>query len=329
MINITGICNKYSKRHHFLPVFYLKGFGDGQKLIYVYDKIRDVILCKQNPESKFYEKDLNNYKIDGEVLFTLEESMFTPIDTKISQIFSKIQNEVSNNYEFNTVEKIEVLHFITQLYWRSPHTNDTFIEIIKKEGLSNKYFGFRTKETNRFVTYEEIPDIKDHVLNNIEIQKMLKHMIPLSDGNRAEILKLIDKWKIYTIEIPGFNFLTGDRPYLINNDDIRLDNVFNELIFPLTKNKLLVLSDNSPNFLDGLFLANVNVCLLDQAERFIACDTEEGLKTAIFQYKALSKMKKCNNVLENTFKFMHHQSSFRNHSEYLTKSQYLKSNSFD
>nr|WP_233621950.1 DUF4238 domain-containing protein [Flavobacterium agrisoli] len=315
--------DKYSKRHHYLPVFYLKGFADQDKLINVYDKIRDIIIPKQNPESKFYEKDLNNYKVDGKIHFTLEEPMFSPIDSRVSRLFSKIQNPDITNYHFNTTEQLEVLHFISQLFWRSPDTNSIFLDLIKKEGLSNKYFGFKKKDNNRFASDQEIPEIKEHVLNDPEIQKMLKHMIPLSDGNKEELLKLMEKWKIFTIDVPANNFITGDNPFLINNDDIRLDNVFNELIFPLTKNKLLVLSDKSPNFLDGLFLANTNISILNQAKRFIASDSEEGLKRTIFHYKELLKIKQSDTILKSTFEFMYHQASFNNHSDYLNKSEFV------
>src|SRR5690349_5831671 len=138
------IQKKYSKRHHYLPVFYLKGFADTEDLIYVYDKVKDTILSKQKPESKFYEKHLNNYKVDGDIKFTFEESLFTPLDTKGARLFAKIRSpEFINEEQLTPLERFTLLGFITRLFWRSPESNKLFVDIIKKEGLSNKYFGFR------------------------------------------------------------------------------------------------------------------------------------------------------------------------------------------
>ncbi|MDB5145005.1 MAG: hypothetical protein JWQ66_3718 [Mucilaginibacter sp.] len=69
----------YSRRHHFLPVFYLKGFTGPQETFHVYDKIEDKILESQTPKSKYFEKHLNNYKFDGEIKLTLAHSSRTPL----------------------------------------------------------------------------------------------------------------------------------------------------------------------------------------------------------------------------------------------------------
>ncbi len=304
---------KYSHKHHYLPVFYLKGFTDINEQFYVYDKIRDVILIKQNPNSKFYENDLNNYKFKGEILFTFEESLFSPQDTETSILFSRLQN--TDPIEFTALEKFKILHFLSVLYWRLPESNNDFLEIIKKEGFSNKYFCFKNKQ-NEKVNDEDIPEVIEKILTDTELQKMYKHMIPFSNGSSEEILRLFDKWKIYSLTSTTPTFITGDKPFLINNQDKRLDNIFNELIFPLNKNKLLVLSDKSPDFLDGLFIANVNVSILEQSKRFIATHSEEQLKATIYNYKELKKVNQANNLNQCTFEFMHYQSQFKSHEEY-------------
>jgi hypothetical protein len=36
------------KKHHYLPIFYLKGFADDNQQLFIYDKIRNEILEGQN-----------------------------------------------------------------------------------------------------------------------------------------------------------------------------------------------------------------------------------------------------------------------------------------
>lgn len=311
------IKKKYSKRHHYLPVFYLKGFADADELIYVYDKMKDTILPKQKPESKFYEKHLNNYKFQGEVKFTLEEPVFTPMDSKGSRLFAKIRSsEFINEEQLTALERFQILGFITRLFWRSPESNKLFVDIIKKEGLSNKYFGFYKKGGTEFIPDEEIASMKTQILNDLEIQKVFKHVIPLSNGTLEEISRLYDKWKLYSLKVLTPNIITGDNPFLISNDEIRLDNVFNELIFPIGKHKLLTLSDKSPNFLAADLMIQVNLSILHQSKRFIASDNEEQIKQLLVHYNRLIQLNLDKNLLKATFGLMHYQSTFKDHSQY-------------
>lgn len=309
------IREKYSRRHHYLPVFYLKGFTNEEKLFYVYDKIKDLILVKQKPESKFYEKDLNNYKTKSGVLLTIEEPLYTPHDTDISPLLSKIQSG-DINQNLTALEKLEVLYFINQLFWRSPQSNKYFVELISKEGLSNKYFGFKNSSGEK-VTDEEIPEIKAQVLKDVEIQKVFKLMIALSDGSSEERIKLFEKWNVITLTNESSSFLVGDYPFLINNPNMAMNNVFDEMMFPLSKNKLLILSSKSPNFLDGILFTKFNTSIIAQSKRFVASSDENQLKLSIEHYKASIVSRSEGKIIADAFDFMYHLSTFQNHDEYL------------
>lgn len=309
------IREKYSRRHHYLPVFYLKGFTDSEKLMYVYDKVEDKILIKQKPESKFYEKDLNNYKTKDGILLTIEESFYTPQDTKFSPLFSKIQSG-DINQDLTALEKLEVLYFINQLFWRSPQSNKYFVELIGKEGMSNKYFGFKNPSGEK-VPDDEIPEIKAQVLKDVEIQKVFKQMIALSDGSSEERMRLFEKWNVITITNESSSFIVGDYPFLINNSNLSMNNVFDEMMFPLSKNKLLILSDKSPKFLDGILFTNFNTSIIAQSKRFVASSDENQLKFAIEHYKASIESNSEEKIIDDTFSFMYHLSKYKNHNEYL------------
>lgn len=304
---------KYSKKHHYLPVFYLKGFADVNQQMFVYDKIKKEFLEGQKPNSKFYENHLNNFRPEGKVLFTLEETMFTPGDTRISQLFFRFRNTI--DYDFSAYERLELLHFISQLYWRSPETNGKYIEIIKKEGFSNK--NFRVTKSGVPLKDEQIPEMLDKILNDLETQKMFKHTIPLTNGHVEELGKLAEKWKIMDLSTVKSTLITGDNPFLINNNDIRIDNVFEELIFPLSKNKVLILSDKCPNFFDSLALANINILILHQSKRYIASENREQLETVVEDYNSFQSLNILNELHKGTFDLMHLQSRFKNFEDYL------------
>jgi hypothetical protein len=311
---------KHSKKHHYLPIFYLKGFADDNQQLFIYDKIRNEILEGQNPSSKFYENHLNNFRADGKVLFSFEETLFTPSDTRVSPLFSRFRNAI--NYEFSAYDKVELLHFLSQLYWRSPETHEKYTELIKKDGFSNNYF--RITKAGKTAKDEEIPEIIDKILNDTETQKMFKHIIPLTNGNIEELQKLAEKWKVIDLSTEQATFITGDNPFLINNKNFRMDNVFEELIFPLSKNKVLILSDKSPNFFDSIALANINILILHQSKRFIASESRNQLETVIKNYNNFKDLNLLDQMHAGTFGIMHMQSQFKNFEDYLKYYHELK-----
>jgi hypothetical protein len=303
-----------SRKHHYLPVFYLKGFADKNGLIHLYDKVRDVVIESQDPRTKFYVKDLNNYKADGQIRISLEESLFTPADSRIAPLFAKVLKQ--ERYEFTALEKFEILAFLTQLYWRLPQSNALYTKLIEREGLSNKYFALRNRGNNSLISDEEIPEIKNQILADAEIQKMLKHVIPLTNGAINELNTMYDNWMVYAINSPELNLITGDHPFLINNKMQSMDNIFNEFVFPLGKSHLLVISDKSPSFLDSIFLVNVNAAIVSQSNRFIASHDLGQLTQAITNFKELKKHGKSENQTEFAFAHMHYQSTFENYEAY-------------
>lgn len=311
---------KHSKKHHYLPVFYLKGFADENQQLFVYDKLRNEILEGQNPTSKFYENHLNNFRANGKVLISLEERMFTPGDTRVSPLFSRFR--ITKNYEFSAVEKVEMLHFLSQLYWRSPETHEKYIELIKKEGFSNKYF--QVSKEGKPLKDDEIPELVDKILNDSESQKIFKHIIPLTNGSIEESKKLFDKWKVMDLNDEQAKLITGDNPFLINNTDFRIDNVFEELIFPLCKDKVLILSDKSPDFFDSIALANINVLILHQSNRFIASENRNHIESVIENYNHFKSLNLLDKMQAGTFGIMHLQSQFKNYNDYLKYYHELK-----
>ena len=308
---------KYSKKHHYLPVFYLKGFADAAGKIHVYDKIKDEILPNQNPESKFYVNHLNNYKFDGEVKFTLEEYMMNGFDSKGSKLFEKIKaSKFHITDPLSSLEKFELIGFLQKLYWRHPTSSDVYVELIKKEGLSNKYFAIGLKDSETQLSDDEIPEIKQHAIVDSEIQKVLKMVMPFQGSALEEAWYIYDKFKIFGIESDIFSLITGDFPFLIKNYDRRMNNVFGDFIFPISKSRLLACTTKSPDFLDSLLITRINNSILHLSTRFVACESETKLRKLVLIYKEFLKKGLEGTILKDVFDFIHFQSNFADYATY-------------
>ncbi|MGB4400299.1 MAG: DUF4238 domain-containing protein [Daejeonella sp.] len=307
------IQTKYSKRHHFLPIFYLKGFTDNQRIFYVYDKIENKFLDKQIPASKYFEKDLNNYKVNGKIHFTLEESFFTPIDTDAAPLFADLQNMDYDADNFTYLDKFRILHFLMFLYWRSPNSKSKFLDLIDKEGFSNRYFGFH--KDGVLLKDKEIPDIKISAMKDDQFQKLYKLMTPLSNGALNELYNIVDNWNLYSLHDPG-TLVVGDNPFVINNPNPNLDSTFGELIFPLSRSRLLILSKSVPAFLDSTLTNFINLSILDSSNRFISCDNKEALTQLVDRYLALKINSSHYDIKHATFETMHIQAKFKSFEHY-------------
>lgn len=319
------IRNKYSKGHHYLPVFYLNGFSDNETLIHVYDKVKQCYLPKSTPESKFKENNLNNFIHQNQIRFTYEESFYTPLDAKSSKIFNKIKNlTIDKNSELSSEEQYDLLWFITHLYWRSPYSNYLIEKIIKKDGFSNEYFYVKNKKTGKILSDEEIPKIINSILSNKENQKVFKTVYPLMDSNIKEIIKLIDNWHLFYLNESDQGLITGDMPIIISNDNFSLSQIFQKLIFPISKYRLLIINPRAPRFFESTLLHTINVCIFHQSKRFVCCDNKSLLDTVIKDYSQIIKCGLSETIIEKLFKMIDFQSTFSEFKDYYN--QVMKNN---
>lgn len=306
---------RFSKRHHYLPIFYLRGFTDNEDRFHVYDKISGKILESQKPDSKYFEKHLNNYKLDGKIQFTMEEPYFTPQDTEAAPLFFKIRNSAYSGDSLTNLEKFQILGFLMSLYWRLPNSNAKAVELMKKEGVSNKYFGFF--DGDKQLTDDDLGNIRDAFLNDEQNQRFYKMAIPLTEGAMKEIYKLHEHWHLYTLNNDAYPLVIGDDPFLSKNNKFSLDQLLGEVIFPLAGNRLLILSDNAPPFLDSTLTVMINLAILAQAERYISCSSKDYLLDLIVQYEKLKQLKIEHSSKKTAFEILYAQAKFGNFEDYL------------
>lgn len=307
--------NIKSKKHHYLPVHYLNGFTDSSNTFYVYDKQQDKILPnnespeKQSSESKFYENNLNIVNINKEVRITLEESAYTKFDNEWSAVISQIRSlDALGIEEVTILQKIKTIFYFFHLFWRLPHNDKLFDVLIKKHGISNEFFGFYLEKNREkvFLPDTEIKHIKEFLLNT-DSRKIIKGLLPYAPSTTIEIEKLLEKWNLFSFENKSARVIIGDNPFLVNNIDLRLDNVFEEVIVPISKNKFLCLSEKVPSFLDVNLLTFINLSVIYQSKRHVACDDLEYFKFLINKYKYLMSIFPKHNFTKETFNIMHKQ----------------------
>jgi len=304
-----------SKKHHYLPVFYLNGFCNNDGLFYVFDKVKDDFLPKCSPESKFFINNLNNYIHNGKPIFSYEESYFNKIDNLGSKALKEIiESDISieDNIPFKT--KIDFIWFLTNLFWRAPSANKTFVDIIQKEGLNNKYFGFYKGSPKNKLSDEDIPDIKKQIIDDDEIKKVFRTIVPSINSNINEMWRLLQVWNIFKID--NSHLITGDFPFVNNNSNLCLENIFDNFIFPISNNRLLMFGKDYPMFIDSIVLSFINLSIFNSANRFVCCHKKELILDVIKHRNELSKNNKTESINVILFKYLKIQSNFKSFDDY-------------
>jgi len=141
-----------STKHHYVPVFYLKGFTDAEGYFYVYDKLTKN-TWKSKPENAFFENHRNTGSLQyqkGDYVFTSDglEKAFADVDNAAAKVIQLIKKSRAEDDILSTEILLQVKYFINSLFWRSP-ANDELKKIILKsdefKGLDNGYFMVNTK----------------------------------------------------------------------------------------------------------------------------------------------------------------------------------------
>jgi hypothetical protein len=308
---------EHSINHHYLPIFFQKGFCNEDKMIHVYDKENCVYLPASPPKRHFFKKNLNNYRYNNKIISSTEKTIYSPMDSKGAKVFNKIINNKTLTDITTPFDRIDLLMFMTHLFWRSPSSDNIFKEIIDKEGACNKYFGLHNPETGTKISDDDFPEFKEKILSDYEFMKIFKILIPESDANKEEILNLVMNWKLFILESnSSFSYLTGDSPILFQNEKIRLGKIFNKVIFPISKNQVLILNDKIPKFLDDHIVRAINMSIIHTSKRFIASDSLTNLEYFINMYNEFIKLGKESTALDSAFGLIDYISHFSDFEHY-------------
>ncbi len=196
--------SKKKHKHHYIPVFYLKGFENQNGILYVYskDKIESCedILAK-NAKSTAFEN--NGYTLslpDGSQDSETIENDFKKTEDIAAPLLKKILNgKKLDNKEFD----IFIWNFIAPMAIRTPSAKNIFKNIL--EGLN---------------------------INNGK-QEILESMVYSHEGT-VKVLRNVN-WNI--IQAPDRKyFITSDNPFL----SIKFTNNVVNFVLPLSKEFCLI-----------------------------------------------------------------------------------------
>lgn len=272
-----------SKRHHYIPRFYINNFCDKSGNIFVNDKLDsrnyDNISLKV-PKTIFFEWNRNTFDINGQKSIVIEK-IYGDIEDKIAPHLDKlVKSEGNGSVQITDVEVLRNLIFLGYLTkWRVPSSDSYVRELNSTVSFDDLNFFAKTESEIFSINGAWPPSIEP------EIKRLI--FPTLLFNNPQEYAKLFKN--TFIISFPEPLFIT-DNPFVEFLTTERKD--FPSFIFPLSSNLLLVYCDyidkaefahfvsNSTRYHEYLKLLynSILITLMWHANKYIGCEDKDYLK---------------------------------------------------
>lgn len=272
---------KPSRKHHYLPREYLRGFTDQRGGFFVYDKRADRIF-PSSPNAAFFENHLNTVVFPDGSSSDFLESLHTEMEGRSWASLDAIRDS-SRHDTIAPLHKMTLFLFLSFLHWRLPRN------AAAAERLSQDFFGAHERLNFFRIQAKDggpppDPESIARIRTSDAWKKSAKMVIPFAPLLQGESLtKEVEGWRfLYTGDNQRW-FIVGDNPLVARdqNCDDPL-NCLKEFLFPASGNILLI-SYAKPlhQVLPPEFVPAFGVAIVERAERFVACHDEQFLTSLV------------------------------------------------
>ncbi|MEA2020765.1 MAG: DUF4238 domain-containing protein [Patescibacteria group bacterium] len=296
--------NKPSKKHHYLPRHYLKGFTNSGGTFFVYDK-RNRSIFETTPDAVFFENNLNTVSFPGGKKSDFLESAYTHVESESWATFDKIRKS-SSITEIDLLDKMSLFFFILCLHWRLP-TNIGAVENLSSIAFNKdhtlNYFSVVNKNGKKAPE-----EILSAIKNSQAFKKSLKLVLPFApfygDNSWDDS---IGRWRfLYPADGKSW-YIVGDNPIVTRGIDDRDPlKCLKEFVFPVSGEVLLV--NTNPPIDQGFppeLAMEFNMAIIERAERFVASPRRDWLEALVTYYKFYESFDKTDTIIPNFFEGFH------------------------
>lgn len=216
-----------SKRHHYIPQFYLKGFSSDEKHLFVLDKeaSKEERFRYQTINSIAFQKHLYTYQTKSRKKETLED-MFSQIEGRAATVIRKAELK----QDLTDQERNDFSLFLSFLWIRVPYSKKEFERSTQQlyEKIARKSVVMTPKKNlkeffekrGKNLTDKEIDDLVDFAINEkrskitvtVPHSYWIKQMLLLG-VDIAPALEIAD-WE-FRVATKSFAFVTSDNPFLL------------------------------------------------------------------------------------------------------------------
>jgi hypothetical protein len=296
--------NKRSRKHHYLPRHYLRGFVNSGGEFFVYDKQNDAIFHTA-PDAAFFENDLNTVTFPTGTKSDFLEDMYSGLEQQLWSSFDAIRNS-DPNIPVDLQDKMELFFFLSFLHWRLPCNAG------RAEKLSQGFFG-PDKGLSYFKIMNEAGrsaphSIIERIRSSAAWKTAAKVAIPFAPFFAGDTWAAdLDNWRfLYSGDDKNW-YIVGDNP-LITRGEHDHDPVtcLKEFIFPVSGRILAIsvaggISEAPPR----AFTIEYGAAIIERSARFVACHDRAFLTTLVEYHKNVYvRFRKTHVIINDLFEML-------------------------
>ncbi|MCC2599786.1 DUF4238 domain-containing protein [Sphingobacterium sp. FBM7-1] len=279
-IDIQEEIKKSSKKHHFIPRYYINGFADSENELFIYDKQKDIIRNKKSGSSGiFFEENRNSIDLGDNVYISLFEEVYCFFDNNLKHLIKLLRSGVEKIDEKTSNEIIAYMNiFVLDLYLRNKNNDNLFDEIFHESEINfvNESLNEHRKEIKEMPGFKQLFRTKLFTSYIEEFFKM--------DPNKIT--------KIQLINFEMDQICIGDMPLIFFNNHGQPYDLFNSpLILPISKSKLYLRDVSRKKSFYYEDTSIFNALIIDRSSKLIGCSNKKTLQDAIKTYKFLKEQK--------------------------------------
>ena len=272
-----------SKKHHYLPAFYLKRWADDNSLLVQFSQpYGKTVPHRTHPNGTGYITGL--YSIKGAPnehdAQTFEEDFLKPLDSLASDALDKFEKQ---NFpgDLTVKQRSAWTRFIMSLLFRMPEDLTALCDYWAKIMANSTTQELNVYETQRMAS--DPPTLAEFLSETPEERKeagLFRLLRKVIDGKRiGEIINNFH-WSVLDLSEESAEFFTSDRPILRTSG---LDAENSQLVLPIGPRKLFVAA-RSAEVLEGIsrilpadIVNQVNERVVGAAKKFVYACTDDNI----------------------------------------------------
>ncbi|PMY52269.1 MULTISPECIES: DUF4238 domain-containing protein [Pseudomonas] len=278
-----------SKRHHFVPRFFLNEWRDKNGELWVYQRNGGGGISHRKGDTKSiaYVEDLYTWQAEYRgsrgASDEIERMVMGKIDGQSSIVHKKLIYEGVDSLTAN--ERVIWSEFIAAMIERTPKKLDAY----KKASPLDVYLDNLNKVNPGIIKVIERNDICiEAIRDNVNLRVMLERI------RDPEFIELINRmeWIIIELTTPGEHFVLGDEAVITNNGE-EDDNPLYFVRLAISPTKLLFLVYDSSIVDDktiGILALTYNILVIQNSERYVIASRKLSDETHTKFDKALQQL---------------------------------------
>jgi hypothetical protein len=268
-----------SSKHHYIPRYFIDGFLDDDRLLFVYDKQHDRIkLNKQGSKGVFFEYDRNSTDFGFERPIALIEEAYSIFDNLAPASIKLLRSNLELSHDIRIELHAHLNTFLVDLYWRNIN-NDSLWDSL----YENASFGVTSPSGVIPLSKDEIREWKQMPFFN----QLMRYKMVAAVLEAIQLPEETNKtFTTNTITFPMKQLCIGDMPFLMSRKPTKHADLLNLPAFiPISSTKLYLRNISLKSDVTFRETCMLNAMIIEQSSKMICSGNKMVLDAAIAYYK--------------------------------------------